>query len=147
MENFSKYVLNLFYGCLDLSQCSDIILYLAFLLGLCRTASACNAVFQRFSERLCSLMSISKSNLSLVAWKTVKKCRLYQYSGFSFSFSFLWIAPISHKLCFYYSEWSLLIKRLKKIYLKKLSISIVIVIRFSLKSGARTYFNTINVLK
>lgn len=63
MENFSNYVLNLFYGCLDLSQCSDIILYLGLLLVLCSIASACNAIFQSFSETLCSLMSICKSNL------------------------------------------------------------------------------------
>lgn len=63
MENFSKNVLNLFYGCLDLSQRSDIILYLALLLGLCRIVSACNVISERFSETLCSLMSISKSNL------------------------------------------------------------------------------------
>lgn len=151
MESFSNYVLNLFYGCLDLSQCSDIILYLGLLLVLCRIASACNAIFQSFSETLCSLMSISKSNLisQLSFERLSKKPRKYQYSGFSFSFPFLWIVSISYKRCFYYSEQSFLSKSLKKTDLKKFPISIMIVIRFGLKCGVKacSYFDTRSVSK
>lgn len=95
MENFSSYVLKLFYGCLDLSQYRGIILYLGLLLEVCWIASAHNATFQSFVETLCSLMSLSKSNLIYqlsfeILWKNFENvnnqvspfhfCEYFQYS-------------------------------------------------------------------